>query len=174
MTHNQNYRNILWDPMPKKIFQELQTIDTEIAWELCRADVISRLAGLDAFAVPFLDEAKVFEPFAVIGKVMLNGVKALRYLGHLPNLVLPCPSESQFWQEPQEVDMDYLTNGNGEIDQDFYYRVSNMDHIDGIKKGVKIHLYGTKAYDIAMNIPVGHLRFDYQKNPHLSGNNRIY
>ena len=71
MTHNQNYRNVLWDPMPKRIFQELQTIDTEIAWELCRADVISRLAGLDAFAVPFLDEAKVFEPFAVIGKAGL-------------------------------------------------------------------------------------------------------
>ena len=105
---------------------------------------------------------------------MVNGVKALRYLGHLPNLVLPCPSESQFWQEPQEVDMDYLTNGNGEIDQDFYYRVSNMDHIDGIKKGVKIHLYGTKAYDIAMNIPVGHLRFDYQKNPHLRGVNKVF
>lgn len=112
----ENFQGILWDAMPKKIFNRLNSIDTELSWELCRADVISQLLGDTAYAVPFLDEAKVFQPFSVIGKIKVGGKKYLKYLGHLKDLIAPCENMAQLYQEKKRVDDDYFTGG-GRIEQ---------------------------------------------------------
>ena len=141
---NESYKNVLWDPMPTKIYAKLDSIDTELAWELCRADVTSQLLGNDCYGVPFIDEALVFEPFAVLGKINVMGKKYLKYLGQLDKLICPCENMAQFYQKKQRVDDERIT-GAGRIEQKFRYRISNMK--DSIKKGIKICLDGVKVYD---------------------------
>ena len=82
-----NFKNTLWDPMPKQIFNALDSIDTGLAWELSRTDVISQLLGPEAYGVPFLDESKLFEPFAVIAKVIVKQKPFLKYIGRLQDLI---------------------------------------------------------------------------------------
>lgn len=167
-----NFKNVLWDPMPKQIFNELNTIDTELSWELCRADIVSQLLGHEAFGIPFLDESHLFEPFAVCGKVKVRGKKYLKYFGRLPDLICPCQHPTQFYQTPKRVDDNEITQGSGPICQDFVYRVSNKK--DCIKKGIKVRLTGLKCYDVQMTMNVGDLRLDFEKFPHLKGVQKLF
>ena len=139
-----NFKNTLWDPMPKQIFNALDSIDTGLAWELSRTDVISQLLGPEAYGVPFLDESKLFEPFAVIAKVIVKQKPYLKYIGRLQDLIMPCQHPTQFYQTPRRVNDNEITQNQGRINQDFFYRVSNKR--GSIKKGVKIRLQKVKCY----------------------------
>ena len=172
MEPDPNFKQILWDPMPRKVFNHLDSIDTELAWELCRTDIISQLLGRDAAGIPFLDEADVFRPFSVIGKVEnFAGKKCLQYLGQLKDLVRPTQNMAQFYQDQKRVDDSVITGGDADsrIEQDYYYRVSNMK--GNLKKGIKVRIQGCKAYDVTMRFKVGELRLDYEKHPRLRDEN---
>lgn len=166
--------------MSKGCMELITRPDVNQAWYATSEVTLPTIFGTEntVLPVPDIKHSKIYEPFAVIGRVKHDGGKYLKYLGKLQDLantslLTPEQLENLNNKQPETVPNSEVS-ANADLLEEFKRDYIGLSSVGGKlqEKTVNIELEGIKSCDISLEID--ELNLDPVQNPQLIGVSKVF